>query len=244
METKQLCEICNTRPATPVTLQFAKTLPTNQSASQEVSPGVTTIKLPDGKEYKVTTTGQQEVRICGVCFAKRKASGIFMSGLGCLGTLLGGMLVLGALGALVAALIPSGQFASIQQPIGTIGALLFLGLCYSATQPFFKARTAKKENIVIAMKRAELVMHGFNLFWANDVIEDIPQKANVVAQPNEQISQTDAVAKEPQVTIQERKTRIASGLCPKCGNSVKPTDVSCPSCKVNLNFAREHLNDW
>jgi hypothetical protein len=37
------------------------------------------------------------------------------------------------------------------------------------------------------------------------------------------------------------KQRIAGQLCPKCGSPVAPSDSNCPSCQVNLAFAREHL---
>jgi len=41
-----------------------------------------------------------------------------------------------------------------------------------------------------------------------------------------------------------KKARIVAGLCPKCGASVSSTDINCPSCRVNLSFAREHLDQW
>jgi hypothetical protein len=36
--------------------------------------------------------------------------------------------------------------------------------------------------------------------------------------------------------------RVAAGLCPKCGAQVKPAAQNCPSCRINLAFAREHLD--
>jgi hypothetical protein len=44
--------------------------------------------------------------------------------------------------------------------------------------------------------------------------------------------------------LDERKARIAAGLCPKCGNKIAHTDQNCPSCRINLTFAREHLAEW
>ena len=40
------------------------------------------------------------------------------------------------------------------------------------------------------------------------------------------------------------EARIAADLCPKCGVLVKPTDQNCPSCRINLAFARAHLDQW
>ncbi len=42
--------------------------------------------------------------------------------------------------------------------------------------------------------------------------------------------------------IETRKSRVAAGLCPKCGVRVTTTDKNCPSCRINLAFAREHLD--
>jgi hypothetical protein len=45
-----------------------------------------------------------------------------------------------------------------------------------------------------------------------------------------------------EAALETRRDQVAAGLCPKCGNAVSPTDQNCPSCKVNLTFAREHLD--
>ncbi len=58
--------------------------------------------------------------------------------------------------------------------------------------------------------------------------EGLPQPASP-AQPGPEI-------------IEARKVRVAVGLCPKCGVRVRPTDKNCPSCRINLAFAREHLD--
>jgi hypothetical protein len=39
-----------------------------------------------------------------------------------------------------------------------------------------------------------------------------------------------------------RKARIEAGQCPKCGASIVATYKNCPSCRINLAFAREHLD--
>lgn len=44
--------------------------------------------------------------------------------------------------------------------------------------------------------------------------------------------------------LEARKARITAGLCPKCGVQVAPTDKNCPSCRINLAFARGHLDEW
>ena len=56
--------------------------------------------------------------------------------------------------------------------------------------------------------------------------------------------QTDPPFLSTNEILETRKTRIASGLCPKCGAQVKPTDKNCPSCRVNLEFAISHLDQW
>jgi FtsH-binding integral membrane protein len=44
--------------------------------------------------------------------------------------------------------------------------------------------------------------------------------------------------------LEARKARVAAGLCPKCGVQLKPNDQNCPSCRINLAFARAHLDQW
>lgn len=44
--------------------------------------------------------------------------------------------------------------------------------------------------------------------------------------------------------LETRQARVAAKLCPKCGIQLKPTDQNCPSCRINLAFAREHLDAW
>jgi len=46
-----------------------------------------------------------------------------------------------------------------------------------------------------------------------------------------------------QITIEDPMARITAGLCPKCGGKVLPTDQNCPFCKINLLFARQHLDE-
>jgi len=58
--------------------------------------------------------------------------------------------------------------------------------------------------------------------------EGLPQPASP-AQPDPEI-------------IEARKARVAAGLCPKCGAQVAPTNQNCPACRINLAFAREHLD--
>jgi len=62
------------------------------------------------------------------------------------------------------------------------------------------------------------------------------RKGNLVAQPDEK---EEAPIED---ALEIRRNRVTSSLCPKCGNKVSPTDQNCPSCKVNLTFAREHLD--
>lgn len=37
--------------------------------------------------------------------------------------------------------------------------------------------------------------------------------------------------------------RVAAGLCPKCGEAVASTAQNCPSCRINLAWARENLRE-
>lgn len=45
------------------------------------------------------------------------------------------------------------------------------------------------------------------------------------------------------ILLEPLQTRVAAGLCPKCGAHVAPTDQNCPSCRINLAWAREHLEE-
>lgn len=42
--------------------------------------------------------------------------------------------------------------------------------------------------------------------------------------------------------LEVRTTRLAMGLCPKCGHPLSATDKNCPVCRINLEFARAHLD--
>ncbi len=56
----------------------------------------------------------------------------------------------------------------------------------------------------------------------------------------------EATADETAVDLKpdrdDLETRVAAGSCPKCGTQVGPTDQNCPSCRINLLYAREHLD--
>ncbi len=73
----------------------------------------------------------------------------------------------------------------------------------------------------------------------------LSQTAETVHIPvEEDISEPSvALAPEPEV-LDSRRARIAAGLCPKCGAQLKPADQNCLSCRVNLAFARAHLDQW
>jgi len=49
----------------------------------------------------------------------------------------------------------------------------------------------------------------------------------------------ESVPSKPDLATIE--ARIAAGLCPKCGSPVAPTDENCPSCRINLAWARQNL---
>lgn len=42
------------------------------------------------------------------------------------------------------------------------------------------------------------------------------------------------------LALADIEARIAAGLCPKCGGAVTSTDQNCPSCRINLAWAREN----
>ncbi len=44
--------------------------------------------------------------------------------------------------------------------------------------------------------------------------------------------------------LEERKERVRRGLCPKCGTKTTSNDVNCPSCKINLAYARSNIEQW
>jgi hypothetical protein len=57
-------------------------------------------------------------------------------------------------------------------------------------------------------------------------------------------SLTAGVPVDRTALLRQRATRIELGLCPKCGNQVMTADKNCPSCRINLEFAREHIDEW
>ena len=72
-------------------------------------------------------------------------------------------------------------------------------------------------------------------------------QASAQQSPNTNTAQANAEAQpESQATIpstlEAKQERIAAGLCPKCGGQVASTDSNCPSCRINLVFAREHID--
>lgn len=42
--------------------------------------------------------------------------------------------------------------------------------------------------------------------------------------------------------LEVRTTRLAKGLCPKCEHRLSASDKNCPACRINLEFARTHLD--
>jgi hypothetical protein len=70
------------------------------------------------------------------------------------------------------------------------------------------------------------------------------EKTTGTANVQEQSPSTGEMDKITSPEGEKRKMRIAAGQCPKCGSQVNPTDRICRSCKTNLAYAREHLNEW
>jgi hypothetical protein len=60
----------------------------------------------------------------------------------------------------------------------------------------------------------------------------------------EELPQTSVALAPKSEILDSRKARIAAGLCPKCGTPLKPADQNCPSCRINLTFARAPLDQW
>lgn len=48
----------------------------------------------------------------------------------------------------------------------------------------------------------------------------------------------------PGEILEMRKSRLESGLCPKCGAPVADASTNCPACHINLEFANAHLDQW
>jgi hypothetical protein len=149
METEQVCEMCHSNAATPITLHYAK-----------AGPSEKTITLPDGKTHQVTETGQQEVLLCDKCSKKVKRSSLLKASGGCLGRFLLGTLMCGALLWVLVRLIPNATAI-----VSLVSGLLALGILSYAVSPVGEALRAKKNDNVITHKKAELQKQGFNLFW-------------------------------------------------------------------------------
>lgn len=49
--------------------------------------------------------------------------------------------------------------------------------------------------------------------------------------------------KRPDKNGEPTTTALQASLCPKCGNSIASTDQNCPSCHVNLAWARQNLTN-
>ena len=48
--------------------------------------------------------------------------------------------------------------------------------------------------------------------------------------------------KSPSKAQSPKSTEGMTEHCPRCGTQVSPADQNCPSCRINLAFAREHPN--
>lgn len=75
-------------------------------------------------------------------------------------------------------------------------------------------------------------------FIAYQIVNGLPS----VVGPSElpETSSVVPVSSEEQITVDTVRARIAAGLCPKCGKPVSPSDQNCPSCRINLAWARQN----
>ncbi len=44
--------------------------------------------------------------------------------------------------------------------------------------------------------------------------------------------------------LKTRASQIEAGFCPKCGTPFAASDKNCPACRINIAFARAHLDAW
>ncbi len=62
---------------------------------------------------------------------------------------------------------------------------------------------------------------------------------------SDRVVEKELIPEKPTAEILERRqTRIESGQCPKCGAKVNAEEKNCPHCRINLAFARAHLDAW
>ncbi len=81
-----------------------------------------------------------------------------------------------------------------------------------------------------------LAVGGYILYW----FASHGKYFSPISQPTQEILATEPVSNRPGLT--DIESRIAAGLCPKCSNAVAPTDQNCPSCRINLAWARQNLD--
>jgi len=76
----------------------------------------------------------------------------------------------------------------------------------------------------------------FLLSWFLSKTAEIPTEESLAQELDSSPTEAD--------DLETRKARIEAGLCPKCGASIATADKNCPACRINLAFAREHLDQW
>ena len=128
------------------------------------------------------------------------------------------------------------------------GLATFTGLCVAA----FTLRLIMEEGnplpafagLVVGIAGLVFVVIGRKKFDAAK--RQLEAKRAELARLKQGAPQAQPIPVEPSVSdpVALSAQRIAAGLCPKCGSRVAPTDTNCPSCRINLAFAREHPDQW
>lgn len=81
----------------------------------------------------------------------------------------------------------------------------------------------------------------FLLYWI--LSKSAGMSAEALAD-EEGMAQPFASSPLSQEVLEARKARVAAGRCPKCGSQIASMAKNCPACRINLAFARGHLDQW
>lgn len=117
-------------------------------------------------------------------------------------------------------------------------------LSYGASQVLEIAERIDRSGLITLV--LTLVVAFLLTYWIQKAgLRFLQSKSGTADIPIEEELPQPSVASAPDPEIlASRKARIAAGQCPRCGAPLKPADQNCPSCRINLTFARAHLDQW
>ncbi|HLE28652.1 MAG TPA: hypothetical protein VI793_11075 [Anaerolineales bacterium] len=81
----------------------------------------------------------------------------------------------------------------------------------------------------------------FLLYWILSKSARMPAETLAHEEGMAQPFASSPLSKE---VLEARKARVAAGRCPKCDSQIASTAKNCPACRINLVFARGHLDQW